>query len=40
MPITYADVTELERDFGSKPHVSLREGLRKLAEWYKEYYKV
>lgn len=39
VPITYADTTELERDFGFKPSTSLREGLRKFAEWYKEYYK-
>lgn len=36
--ITYADTTELERDFGFKPNTSLREGLRKFAEWYKEFY--
>ena len=40
VPITYADTSALERDFGFKPHTSLREGLRKFAEWYKEYYKV
>ena len=38
VPITYADTSELERDFGFKPHTSLREGLRKFAEWYYEYY--
>ena len=38
VPITYADVTPLERDFGFKPQTSLREGLRKFAIWYKEYY--
>lgn len=38
VPITYADVTPLERDFGFKPSTSLREGLRKFAVWYKEYY--
>lgn len=38
VPITYADVTPLERDFGFKPKTSLREGLRKFAIWYKEYY--
>lgn len=38
VPITYADTTELERDFGFKPSTSLREGLRKFAEWYLEYY--
>ena len=35
---TYADVSALERDFGFKPHTDLRTGLRKFAEWYKEYY--
>lgn len=40
VPITYADTSALERDFGFKPHTSLRDGLRKFAEWYKEYYKV
>jgi nucleoside-diphosphate-sugar epimerase len=38
VPITYADTSDLERDFGFKPSTSLREGLRKFAEWYKEYY--
>lgn len=38
VPITYADTTSLERDFGFKPSTSLRDGLRKFAEWYKEYY--
>lgn len=38
VPITYADVTPLERDFCFKPSTSLREGLRKFAIWYKEYY--
>ncbi len=38
VPITYADTTALERDFGFKPNTSLREGLRKFAEWYKEFY--
>ena len=33
------DTTDLENDFGFKPSTSLREGLRKFAEWYKEYYK-
>lgn len=37
--ITYADVTELERDFGFKPSTSLREGLHRFAIWYKEFYK-
>ena len=38
VPVTYADTTPLERDFGFKPSTSLREGLRKFAEWYKEFY--
>lgn len=37
--MTYADVEELERDFGFKPGTSLRDGLRKFAEWYKEFYR-
>lgn len=36
---TYADVTELEKDFGFKPSTSLEEGLSKYAKWYKEFYK-
>ena len=40
VPITYADVTPLERDFGFKPSTTLREGLRKFAEWYKEFYRI
>ncbi len=40
VPITYADVSALERDFGFKPSTSLREGLRKFAQWYKKFYKV
>ena len=38
VPITYADTTELEKDFDYKPSTTLREGLRKFAKWYKEYY--
>ena len=38
VPITYADVSALECDFGFKPSTSLREGLRKFAEWYHEFY--
>ena len=38
VPITYADTTPLERDFGFKPSMPLREGLRKFAEWYARYY--
>jgi len=36
--ITYADTSPLERDFGFKPHTPLREGLRRFARWYSEYY--
>lgn len=39
VPITYADTTDLERDFGYKPSTTLREGLRKFSEWYAEFYK-
>ena len=38
VPITYADTTALESDFGFKPSTSLRDGLRAFAEWYKEFY--
>lgn len=38
VPITYADTTPLERDYGFKPSTPLRDGLRKFAEWYKEFY--
>ena len=38
VPVTYADVTPLERDFGFKPQTSLREGLRAFARWYREFY--
>ena len=38
VPTTYADATALERDFGFTPKITLREGLRKFAEWYAEYY--
>lgn len=38
VPITYADTTALEEDFGFKPATPLRDGLRKFAEWYKEFY--
>ena len=38
VPVTYADATALERDFGFTPKITLKEGLRKFAEWYKEYY--
>lgn len=39
VPVTYADTTSLEEDFGFKPATSLREGLRRFAEWYVKYYK-
>lgn len=38
VPITYADTDALERDYSFKPSTSLRDGLRKFAEWYKEFY--
>lgn len=38
VPVTYADATPLEQDFGFKPNTSLREGLRRFAEWYAGYY--
>ena len=38
VPMTYADTSALERDFGFKPSTGLREGLRKFAEWYREFY--
>lgn len=40
VPITYADTTALERDFGFQPSTSLRDGLRRFAEWYKAFYQV
>ena len=40
VPVTYADTSALERDYGFKPSTGLREGLRKFAEWYKDFYKV
>ena len=39
VPVTYADTSALERDFGFKPSISLRDGLRAFAEWYAEFYK-
>ena len=39
VPVTFADTTALEKDFGFKPNTSLRNGLRAFAEWYSEYYK-
>lgn len=38
VPVTYADTAALERDFGFRPHTQLREGLRKFAEWYRDFY--
>lgn len=38
VPITYADTSVLEEDMGFKPNTSLRDGLRKFVEWYKEFY--
>lgn len=38
VPVTYADTADLERDFGFRPTTSLREGLRKFARWYREYF--
>lgn len=40
VPVTYADTSALARDFGFKPNTSLREGLRRFAEWYKAFYQV
>ena len=38
VPMTYADMSDMERDFGFKPTTSLRDGLRKFAEWYRDFY--
>ena len=38
VPVTFADTSALERDFGFRPHTPLREGLRRFAEWYKAFY--
>lgn len=40
VPVTYADTSALEHDFGFKPSTDLRTGIRKFAEWYKEFYKI
>ena len=40
VPVTFADTSDLERDFGFKPSTSLREGLRRFARWYKKFYNV
>ena len=38
VPITYADSTALEKDYGFRPRVGIREGLRAFAEWYRDFY--
>ena len=38
VPVTYADSEALERDYGFRPQIGIRDGLRKFAEWYKEFY--
>ena len=38
VPVTFADTTPLEKDYGFKPNTSLRDGLRKFSEWYKDFY--
>lgn len=38
VPVTYADSSALERDYGFRPEIGIREGLQKFAEWYKEFY--
>ncbi len=40
VPVTYADTSALEQDMGFKPNTSLRDGIRRFAQWYKEFYKV
>lgn len=40
VPVTFADTTPLERDFGFRPNTPLREGLRRFARWYKDFYQV
>lgn len=40
VPVTYADSTGLERDYGFRPTIGISEGLRRFAEWYRDYYKV
>jgi len=40
IPVTYADASALEADYGFTPKTSIRKGLRAFAEWYAEYYKV
>ena len=38
VPVTYADSAALERDYGFRPEIPIREGLRRFAEWYHSYY--
>ena len=38
VPVTYADIAPMERDFGFKPSTSLRDGLRAFSQWYAGYY--
>ena len=40
VPVTYADATPLEQDFGFRPNTPLRVGLRKFAQWYKDFYQI
>ena len=40
VPVTYADTEPLARDYGFKPSTPLREGLRRFAQWYKEFYAI
>ena len=40
VPITFTDISDLERDFDFKPNTSLREGIKKFTKWYKEFYKI
>ena len=40
VPVTYADSEALEKDYGFKPSIGIREGLRAFAEWYKDYYRI
>ena len=39
VPVTYADSSALEADYGFRPTIGIREGLRRFAQWYAEYYK-
>ena len=40
VPITYADTTLLEKDFGYKPSTTLEQGIKEFAKWYAEYYRI